>query len=155
MCDTCNWEEKNVDKCNGWEKEKALITNSKLSAAVGWPAIFAPGCHTSRNHPACKIKDKVLKGIHLYRRPHISKTTFFSVASTLKRLRHFGNNWTSLFLNRPFISSYDRMIVFCYVGVFLSFRLFITLFFLSFANFTMYWLISSMPTKRRARILTY
>ena len=104
-------------------------TDGELSAVVGWPAIFAPGCHTSRNHPACKIKDKVLKGIHLYRRPHISKTTFFSVASTLKRLRHFGNNWTSLFLNRPVISSYDRMIVFCYVEVFLSFRLFITLFF--------------------------
>jgi len=103
-----------------------------------------------------KIKDKVLKDKHLYQRSRLSKTTFYSVSQhILKRLRQFGNNRTSLFLNRPFISSYDRMIVFCYVGVFLSFRLFITLFFLSFAIFTMCWLISSMPTKRRARILTY
>jgi hypothetical protein len=114
--------------------KKTLITNSKLSSAVGWPAIFAPGCHTSRNHPACKIKDKVLKGIHLYRRPHISKTTFFSVASTLKGLRHFGNNWTSLFLNRPFISSYDR------IRVLLDFFSIYDLYFL-LAIFAMCWLI--------------
>ncbi len=29
-------------------------TDGELSAVVGWPAIFAPGCHTSRNHPARK-----------------------------------------------------------------------------------------------------
>jgi hypothetical protein len=27
-------------------------TDGELTAVVGWPAIFAPGCHTSRNHPA-------------------------------------------------------------------------------------------------------
>ena len=31
-------------------------TDGELSAVVGWPAIFAPGCHTSRNHPARKKK---------------------------------------------------------------------------------------------------
>jgi hypothetical protein len=39
-------------------------TDGKLTAAVGWPAIFAPGCHTSRNHPARKKKDKVLKAVN-------------------------------------------------------------------------------------------
>jgi hypothetical protein len=34
-----------------------------LSAVVGWPAIFAPGCHTSRNHPARKSK-KYKKNVH-------------------------------------------------------------------------------------------
>jgi hypothetical protein len=29
-------------------------TEGELTAVVGWPAIFAPGCHTSRNHPARK-----------------------------------------------------------------------------------------------------
>jgi hypothetical protein len=76
---------------------KTLITNSKLSAVVGWPAIFAPGCHTSRNHPARKIKDKVLKGIHLYRRTRLSQTTFFSLAST------FGKDCViSEIIGRPF-----------------------------------------------------
>jgi hypothetical protein len=30
-----------------------------LSVVVGWSAIFAPGCHTSRIHPAVK-KEKCL-----------------------------------------------------------------------------------------------
>ena len=57
-----------------------------------------------------KIKDKVLKDKHLYQRSRLSKTTFYSVSQhILKRLRQFGNNRTSLFLNRLFISSYDRI----------------------------------------------
>jgi hypothetical protein len=33
-----------------------LLADGKLSAAVGWPAIFAPGCRTTRIHPARKNK---------------------------------------------------------------------------------------------------
>ncbi len=36
----------------------------QLTAVVGWPAIFAPGCHTSRNQPARKKKEKLEK-IHM------------------------------------------------------------------------------------------
>jgi hypothetical protein len=82
-----------------------------------------------------KIKDKVLKGIQLYQRSRLSKTTFYSVSQhILKRLRQFGNNRTSLFLNRPFISSYDR------IRVLLDFFSIYDLYFL-LAIFAMCWLI--------------
>jgi hypothetical protein len=82
-----------------------------------------------------KIKDKVLKDKHLYQRSRLSKTTFYSVSQhILKRLRQFGNNRTSLFLNRPFISSYDR------IRVLLDFFSIYDLYFL-LAIFAMCWLI--------------
>jgi hypothetical protein len=37
-----------------------------LTAVVGWPAIFAPGCRTSRNQPA--RKKEIGKNIHDYGR---------------------------------------------------------------------------------------
>jgi len=47
-----------------WKKMRKNIQKAtnlwNLFAVVGWPAIFAPGCHTSRNHPARKSK-KILK----------------------------------------------------------------------------------------------
>jgi hypothetical protein len=99
-----------------------------------------------------KIKDKVLKGIQLYQRSRLSKTTFYSVSQhILKKLRQFGNNRTSLFLNRLFISSYDRIRVL--LDIFSICDLY---FFL--AIFAMCWLILrrvDQKTKIRVRIPTY
>jgi hypothetical protein len=41
-------------------KKKDDEIEDDLSVVVGWPAIFAPGCHTSRIHPALKKKNRLI-----------------------------------------------------------------------------------------------
>jgi hypothetical protein len=66
--------------------------------------------------------------------PLVSQHRFWTKIKT----RHFGNNWTSLFLNRPFISSYERLLVNRYI-YFLFFHV-------------CYVLANNQPTNPRSRL---
>jgi hypothetical protein len=65
------------------KRRKYNKNDGNLTAVVGWPAIFAPGYRTSRNHPACKKKLRIVHD-YRYRQARRLKTTFFQYSSIFK-----------------------------------------------------------------------
>ena len=98
-------------KMNFFEKKDDEIEDD-LSVVVGWPAIFAPGYHTSRNHPARKRKNLKNRCTRLGTSPAIEDDFLLMLqhsTCTIEK-RRFGNNLTFLYLNRPFISLPFRLL---------------------------------------------
>ncbi len=78
-----------------WKKMRKNIQKAtnlwNLLAVVGWPAIFAPGCHTSRIHPALKSKKIFKKCTRLGTSPAIEDDFLLMLSTPLAQSKSGGS----------------------------------------------------------------